>query len=68
MSSLMAKAGSNDLTILLVQTAAGAHEQGAFNNVQLTAVAVPEPASIGLLCGGAILMIRRRRRPIAREA
>ena len=52
---------SGDLTILLEQTSAGAHEQGIFDNVRLTATAVPEPASMGLLCLGSLLALRRRR-------
>jgi hypothetical protein len=52
---------SGDLTLILEETAAGAHEQGNFDNVHLTAVAVPEPTSAGLLCLGSLLALRRRR-------
>jgi hypothetical protein len=52
---------SGDLTILLEQTSAGAHEQGVFDNVRLTAVAVPEPTCLGLLGLGSLLTLRRRR-------
>jgi hypothetical protein len=52
---------SGDLTIILEQTAAGAHEQGVFDNVRLTAAAVPEPTSAGLLCLGSLLALRRRK-------
>jgi hypothetical protein len=52
---------SGDLTIMLEQTSAGAHEQGIFDNVRLTATAVPEPASTGLLCLGSLLALRRRK-------
>jgi hypothetical protein len=52
---------SGDLTIELEETAAGAHEQGVFDNVRVSATAVPEPASAGLLCLGSLLALRRRR-------
>jgi len=53
---------SGDLTIILEQTAAGAHEQGVFDNVRLTATtAVPEPTSVGLLGVASLLALRRRK-------
>jgi hypothetical protein len=52
---------SGDLTLILEQTAAGAHEQGNYDNVRLTAVAVPEPTCLGLLGLGSLLTLRRRR-------
>jgi hypothetical protein len=52
---------SGDLTLLLEEDTTGAHEQGIFDDVRLSA-AVPEPASLMTLLGGTAMCLIRRRR------
>jgi len=51
---------SGDLTLQLVEDTAGAHEQGIFDDVRITASPVPEPATFSLLGLGSLLLLKRR--------
>jgi hypothetical protein len=52
---------SGDLTILLAEDTAGAHEQGIFDDVRVSAVpVVPEPASASLIGITSLLLLKRK--------
>lgn len=48
------------LVLRLTSLYTGGNSENIFDNVRLLSIAVPEPTSLGMLAGGAFLLLRRR--------